>query len=336
MPSTTAERPARVERTRAAGRARANARARASTQARARVRAQAYAYAWLIACAAPVPAHALAQEAVVAGSIPASAMAASAPPTSAAPPIAPPASSAASAPAAAPTADEVAIERAAAALRQDPLLNGHHKTHTLRWTGTDDEPDAPVDRSWLKWFAALARFLADTSRFLVYGLAIVAAALLLVSLRHFVQLRASKRRLKASAAVSHVRDLDVRPDSLPDDVGAAAWALWQAGQVKAALSLLYRAALSRLIHRHGVPIAASSTEGECLALAQGRIAQPAQRYLTQLVRAWEANTYGERSLSAAMGESLCTGFAIRLDAAPPAADDQDARPPARPDAEAVA
>ncbi len=211
-----------------------------------------------------------------------------------------------------------AIEAAVGKLRDDPLLSGRHKEHRLEWQPKPSKrKKVDADPSWLKWFASLARFINDTSRFLLYGIVLVLVALLLVSGRHLVQLRAFRRRAAAATAVSHVRDLDVRPESLPDDVGAAAWALWQAGQVPAALSLLYRGALSRLIHRWHVPIAASTTEGECLELARGALEPGAQRYLTQVVRAWEANIYGNRQLSAAMGETLCTGFATRLDAAPP-------------------
>ncbi|MEO5688068.1 MAG: DUF4129 domain-containing protein [Burkholderiaceae bacterium] len=216
----------------------------------------------------------------------------------------------------------VRIEDAADKLREDPLLSGKHKEHRLHWKSTDkSDPKKTNDSSLLNWIASLARFLNDTSRFLLWGVIAVLVALALVSARHLVQLRAFRRRAAAESAVSHVRDLDVRPESLPDDVGAAAWALWQAGQVPAALSLLYRASLSRLIHRFNVPITASATEGECLDLARGRLEPTALRYVTQVVRAWEANTYGGRSLSSAMGESLCTGFGQRLDAAtPPAAE----------------
>jgi hypothetical protein len=213
-----------------------------------------------------------------------------------------------------PGARALAVEAAVDKLRDDPLLAGRHATHTLEWISEPEKrkkPD-PVPE-WFKWIESFMRFVNDTSRVLVYGLVAVAVAVLLVSARHLVQLRAGRRRAKASA-ISHVRDLDVRPESLPEDVGAAAWALWQSGQVAAALSLLYRGALSRLIHRHAVPIAASTTEGECLELAQGRLAPAALRYLTQLVRAREANVYGERTLSLAMGEVLCDGFATRLDA----------------------
>ena len=212
------------------------------------------------------------------------------------------------------------VEAATAQLRADPLLSGRHKEHTLRWkSDTSRERRKPADDSaFLAWMAAFARFLNDTSRFLLWGIVAVLVALALVSARRFIELRAFRRRAAAESAVSHVRDLDVRPASLPDDVGAAAWALWQAGQVPAALSLLYRGALSRLIHRFEVPITASATEGECLALARGRLAPEALRYVTQVVRAWEANTYGGRALSLAMGEALCGGFATRLDAASPA------------------
>ena len=209
------------------------------------------------------------------------------------------------------------IESAVDKLRDDPLLSGKHMEHRLRWKDSD-EPEKKKkrdDSSLLAWLGALAHFINDMSRFLLWGIVIVIVALALVSVRHLVQLRSFQRRAKAEAAVSHVRDLDVRPESLPDDVGAAAWALWQAGQVHEALSLLYRGALSRLIHRFRVPITASATEGECLDLARSRLEPGALRYVTQVVRAWEASTYGGRALSPAMGESLCTGFGQRLDAA---------------------
>jgi len=216
----------------------------------------------------------------------------------------------------------IRVEKAAEELRTDPLLTGRHKELRPRWI-PDDEPkrkkkprtDAP-DSSWLSWLAGFGRFLSDTSRFLLWGAVAVLVALALVSARHLVNLRAFERRVKAAAAVSHVRDLDVRPESLPDDVGAAAWALWQAGRVPEAMSLLYRGALSRLIHKYRVPITSSATEGECLELARAGLEPPTLRYVTQVVRAWEASIYGGRALSAAMGEALCTGFGQRLDGRP--------------------
>lgn len=221
-----------------------------------------------------------------------------------------------------PEARAARVQAAADGLRADPLLSGTHKEHKLRWKHDDTQArkrHKPDDGSALAWLASFLRFINDMSRFLFWGIVVTLVAVALVSARHLVQLRAFRRRAAAESAVSHVRDLDVRPESLPEDVGAAAWTLWQAGKVPAALSLLYRGALSRMIHRFEVPITASATEGECLELGRGRLAPEALRYVTQVVRAWEASTYGGRALSAAMGEALCTGFGRRLDAAPAAA-----------------
>ena len=207
-------------------------------------------------------------------------------------------------------------------LRADPLISGQHKEHELQWK--KDEQAQPKPKQKVKpepestWFRSFVDFVNDTSRFLFWGIALVLVALLLVSGRHLIQLQGLRRRAALRTVVSHVRDLDVRPESLPDDVGAAAWVLWQAGQVQSALSLLYRGALSRLIHRHHVPITSSATEGECLDLARDRLEAGALRYLTQVVRAWQASIYGGRVLSGAMGEALCSGFATRLDAVPAA------------------
>ena len=218
------------------------------------------------------------------------------------------------------------IEKAVDDLRADPLLSGKHKALRPQWI-SDDEPkkkkkkDKPADDSFLGWLSSFARFLSDTSRFLLWGVVAVLVAILAVSARHLINVRAFERRAKAAAAVSHVRDLDVRPESLPDDVGAAAWALWQAGRVPEAMSLLYRGALSRLIHKYRVPITSSATEGECLDLARTSLQPPTLRYLTQVVRAWEASIYGGRTLSSAMGEALCTGFGPRLDGQPAPAGD---------------
>jgi hypothetical protein len=228
------------------------------------------------------------------------------------------AAAAASAPASAGNAEAIVIEKAVGALHADPLLSGTHKVHRLEFTDKDKpaKKKKTESDSLFEWLRSFANFLNDSSRLLVYGLALVLLAIVVVSARHFVQLRQADKRIRAAGAVSHVRDLDVRPESLPADIGATAWMLWQAGDTTAALSLLYRGALSRLIHRHEVPIAVSTTEGECLDLARGRLAPSAHRYLTQLVLAWEAVTYGQRALSAPMGEALCSGFASRLDATP--------------------
>jgi hypothetical protein len=76
---------------------------------------------------------------------------------------------------------------------------------------------------------------------------------------------------------------------------------------------LYRGLLSRLVHVHGVPIRASSTEGECLALARPRLAEPNARYAARLVEMWGAAVYGGMLPAAGAVAALCGEFAVELD-----------------------
>jgi hypothetical protein len=110
-----------------------------------------------------------------------------------------------------------------------------------------------------------------------------------------------------------VRDLDIRPASLPDDIGSAALALWERGEQRAALALLYRGLLSRLVHVHGVPIRASSTEGECLSLARPRLADAGARYAARLVEIWGGAVYGGLLPPTPAVQALCGEFAAALD-----------------------
>jgi len=223
------------------------------------------------------------------------------------------------APAASGAITEAQVQSAVATLRAEEA--GTHKAHVLRWISDKKKPERPEPLpAWFRWLRAFGGWLADTSRVLVWAGGALLVAIGVVSARHLLRARRLARQVQAGGPVSHVRDLDVRPQSLPEDVGAAAWSLWQAGRGAESLSLLYRGALSRLIHRHGVPVAAASTEGECVALARAHAPAPAHAYLGRLVRAWQACVYGGHAPDAAQARSLCDDFDIALAPSPAAAD----------------
>jgi hypothetical protein len=77
------------------------------------------------------------------------------------------------------------------------------------------------------------------------------------------------------------------PETLPPDVAAAAAALARAGRLREALGLLYRGALSELVHRKGVRLLPSHTEGEAVQLA-------GLPYFASLVESWKACAYARR------------------------------------------
>jgi hypothetical protein len=111
--------------------------------------------------------------------------------------------------------------------------------------------------------------------------------------------------------------LDIRPTSLPADIGAAALALLDAGRARDALSLLYRGALSRAVHRHGALIGESYTEGEALKAVNARLDPPRVAYFTDLVALWQRAVYAGESAPHERISSLCAAFAPTLDGAGP-------------------
>lgn len=220
-------------------------------------------------------------------------------------------------PVAAPALSASAVRAAASAVEADPLLPGREKTKVLRSKRkSDDDKQPDKDKADTNWWEDLVGNLSAGLRVAMW---LVGAGLLvwvLLRLRDWLQGQSGAGTL-AALPPTHVGSLDIRPESLPDDIGAAARALWQRGEQRAALSLLYRGALSRLVHGHGVPIRAASTERECLALAAQRLAPAPQAFLAQLVAGWQAVAYARRELPAQELEALCQGFDAQLAAPAP-------------------
>ena len=210
------------------------------------------------------------------------------------------------------------IAAAVAALSRDPLLGGERKERTLRWVN-DQQEQARRRPAWIEWISGFFEWLARTSRFLFWGACVLLAGFLGVFLVRLLRERTASGATDRFTPPTHVRDLDIRPESLPEDIGAAARGLWERGQQRAALALLYRGLISRLVHVHAIPIRGSSTEGECLTLAAARLEASPQRYASQLVRTWQQSVYGGRQPPTDTVFALCDEFAAALAARPPAA-----------------
>lgn len=212
-----------------------------------------------------------------------------------------------------PTDEQVkaAIEK----LEQDPNLDKLEKAHRLQWKSqTDDKPanDKPAG-AWLEWLAGALDWFATTARALLWVIGVLLAGILGLYIKRFLELRGPGPSTKPLVMPTHVRDLDIRPESLPDDIGAAALGLWERGEHRMALALLYRGALSRLAHVYDVPIRDASTEGDCLALANAHLlAQPAT-YVAGLIRVWQRAVYGDTDPTDETMRTLCEGFAEALD-----------------------
>ena len=206
------------------------------------------------------------------------------------------------------------IARARDAVKADPNLSAETTIKTLRWNRSTTNPAKRA--AWLDWLVELFRWMDRSARVLVWCGAVLLVGLIVVSIVRLARSYSPAQRADAFVVPTHVRDLDIRPAALPADVGAAARSLWDAGEHRAALALLYRGLLSRLVHVHGLRVRDSTTEGDCLALAAS-LARARREYASQLVRAWQRHTYGGQGVPTAVAHGLCDDFARALDAASP-------------------
>lgn len=116
--------------------------------------------------------------------------------------------------------------------------------------------------------------------------------------RHYAHLFFSERAFTPT----EISGLDIRPESLPDDITSEVWRLWQSGDPRAAMALLYRASISRLVHEFDVRIGRAATEQDCLqqaqqARAQQKISEQTWKLTQQITDAWLLGAYGARWLS---------------------------------------
>ena len=214
--------------------------------------------------------------------------------------------------------EEAEILDALEQVRADPNISPETKMRTLKWAGEDEEaePREPVE-----WLTGLFEWIGSASRLILWIVIVVLLGLLgLFIMRVFGGIE-RRTVTRAPDAPTHVQEMDIRPESLPDQIGGAALELWQANDHRAALALLYRGLLSRLVHAHGVPIRASSTEADCLSMAVPRLHADIAQYTSNLVRVWQLAVYGAREPAAEEVRNLCALFDRNFPLASPASSE---------------
>ena len=155
------------------------------------------------------------------------------------------------------------------------------------------KPEPEKRRADSSGFASFMQFVAEILRGAVW---VLLGAVLLYALywllRRLNWIRAPERSQWTPPAT--LFGLDVRPESLPQDVAAAAAQLARSGNLTAALSLLYRGALVTLLHRDQIELANGDTEVDCLTKTRDRVAAPTYAYLSRLLSIWQTAAYAHR------------------------------------------
>ena len=184
----------------------------------------------------------------------------------------------------------------------DPVFGG--KKTEYRWQQIpENEKRQAGDMSWLANLLKAIEFFGEILRGVVWlGLAVLA-----VFMVYFVATRYPHGFVRDAEPLppSRLFGLDVRPESLPDDVVAAARAAFAEGRVDAGLALLYRAALSRLVHIRKITFRPGDTEGDCLRRVRGRVGASTERYFSELLAARLSVSYAHRLPGALELTRLC-------------------------------
>jgi hypothetical protein len=217
---------------------------------------------------------------------------------------------------AAPTAvvrSFTAVDAAVEDLKRDPNLGGESKVRTLKWTQASE----PTPKDPWPWIVGLFNYLGQLSGLFLWVAGAIAVAVAAVWVFRHVGAQPPKQASDTTPGTTgRVLDLDIRPSSLPDDVGAAALGLSRAGRLREALSLLYRASLSRAVNRFGVTIGPSLTEREALGVVRASLDESRARYFADLVMMWQRAVYAGEGVAHEEVAALCTRFGDTLDTLP--------------------
>ena len=202
-----------------------------------------------------------------------------------------------------------------------PDFRSEQTQRTLRFKKPEDKkhdsavPDWMIDFvEWMENRGAFSRShrsgivgFADVVRFLLAALLIGLFVYLLYRYRDSLGewLRLPQRRARSQVAPEVLFGLDLRTQSLPDDVIHNVQALVQTASYREALSLLYRASLSRLLNQFALPFRDDMTEGECAQLVAAHTTADITTFFAQLTRAWQRQAYAHLAPTPQMMAELC-------------------------------
>lgn len=148
-------------------------------------------------------------------------------------------------------------------------------------------------------------FISNILKMLLWALVIVLLLMAFIYRKRILaMLKPAAGKSEAIAKPDVLFGMDVRPESLPDDIAGVARQHWQDGEHRQALSLLYRGALMQLIHHDALVIADSHTEGDILALAHPVLDKSRLAYINDLTTSWRDIAYAHRTPANEQAETL--------------------------------
>lgn len=161
----------------------------------------------------------------------------------------------------------------------------------------------------LDFLSPFLKFIGSIFSVVPYVIWIIVALVIALVIYQFRDALASVGRRGGKEDDSTVPDvlfgLDLRKESLPDDVPSEVNQLWQQGKHREAIGLLYRATLSSLIHKFSFEFYDGYTEQECADIVKGKKRGKLSDYVLRLTSTWQQLAYAHRLPADAKISELC-------------------------------
>jgi hypothetical protein len=227
------------------------------------------------------------------------------------------------------TGQEVVSEAAGEAKRNIlEVLSGddYSRTEVVEGWRFKKKTDEESGYWWLEAAADFVDFIAPAVKFLVQVFKVVPilvwvmlGLLIAFALYYFRDALTSIGRGRQKPSITASPDvmfgLDLRKESLPDNVPAEVSQLWRDGKHREAISLLYRATLSSLIHQFSFEFYDGYTEQECATIVQANNTGKLSTYVQRLTSVWQSIAYAHRLPSDGQITELCSEWPSHFDEA---------------------
>jgi hypothetical protein len=190
------------------------------------------------------------------------------------------------------------------------------KSWRIKYVGPTWDEEKPKEKTDIKWLAAIAEFFARSARVIAW----IGGALLVLFLIYLIARHVGLHgwRIGKSRELPEILfGLDVRPESLPDSVPDAARNLLDAGDIRGAVSLMYRGALVSLIQDGKIDIARGDTELQLVTRVRSAYGSEAAgdakaTYFAMLVSIWQRVAYARQAVAASEIKPLINDWATHF------------------------
>lgn len=122
---------------------------------------------------------------------------------------------------------------------------------------------------------------------------------------YLINSRKRKSKKKLDEPITTLFGLEITEESLPENIPQEVLHLYKLKKQRSAISLLYRACLSKLMSEKDVIFSESHTEGECLKLVQSKNDNNLSQYIGDVTHLWINLAYGHILPSENEVETVC-------------------------------